>query len=174
MWSPESVVRAGPGTCSLSCLCHAGPCRKGFRNQGDKHPLFTMQTWWKQYARSLSTFMWWKRSHIWPLGHLAIGDRPAGTYILCRFLKVSMPTLNWLDTSRMHHCLFLLLKLQAACASLPVLKRSLFFLLTQSVPDKSGTHVALSSAEGHRMFSCSRRLSVIVSWESGTKDDPCC
>lgn len=63
------------------------------------------------------------------LGHLAIGDGPAGTYILCRFLKVSMATLNRL---------VLLLKLQAACASLPVMKRSRFFLLTQSVADKSG------------------------------------
>lgn len=36
----------GWGTCSPSCLSWAALYRKGFRNQGDKQPLFSLQAWW--------------------------------------------------------------------------------------------------------------------------------
>lgn len=167
MWSAGTVVRAGPGTCSLSCLCRAGPCRKGFRNQGGINIHCSQCRLDETSIQDLCPLSCdEKRSHIWPLGHSAIGESSAGTYILCRFLKVSMPILNWLYTSRMHLCLFqILLKLQAACASLPVMERNLFFLLTQSVPDKSGTLVALSSTEGHRMFQEAGCNSLMRVWD---------
>lgn len=83
-----------------------------------------------------------------------------------RFLKVSMPTLSRLYTTRVYLCLFLiLLKLQPPSSIMPVKKRSLFFLLTQSVPDKSGTLVALSSTEGHRMFQEAGCNSLMRVWD---------